>query len=114
MALTGLLSIPVHADGGWPKGVSVVKIEKGKTVSVEGELEAGSAIADLGFASKSSVACFPATQNEKFRGHRVFFATELPPHLELQDPVSGAGIQRLVSEVSLSVSVSEPRAENVP
>jgi hypothetical protein len=56
-----------------------VKLEKSKTVTADGKFENGATIADLGFASKSSVACFPATQNEKFRGHHVFFGTQLPP-----------------------------------
>lgn len=67
----------------WPKNVTVVKSEKGKKIEVKGKLEAGAPIADLTWAANSSVACFPATQNEKFRGNHVLFATELPPTSEM-------------------------------
>lgn len=73
-----LAASSAFADEGWPKNVTAVKLEKGKTVTVQGKLESGAPV-DLGFAAKSSVACFPATQNEKFRGPHVFFGTQLPP-----------------------------------
>ena len=67
------------AWAGWPANVTEIKSEKGKTVTLEGKLEAGAPIADLAWASSSQVACFPATQNEKFQGNHVLYATTLPP-----------------------------------
>jgi hypothetical protein len=76
--MLSFLAAPVtRALDGWPSNVTVVHLEKGKTVTTRGKLENGSTIANLDFASRSSVACFPATQNEKFRGHHVLFATQL-------------------------------------
>jgi hypothetical protein len=63
----------------WPTQVTEIKVEKGKTASVEGKLEAGAPVADLAWASSSQVACFPATQNEKFQGNHVLYAATLPP-----------------------------------
>jgi hypothetical protein len=51
-----------------------------KTSTVEGSLKDGVKLKSLAWASMSSNACFPATQNAKFTGNHVFFVTELPPH----------------------------------
>jgi hypothetical protein len=67
------------AWAGWPATVTPIKSEKGKTVSVEGKLDTGAVIADLAWASSSQVACFPATQNDKFQGNHVLYSTEIPP-----------------------------------
>ncbi len=58
-------------------------IEKGKTVAYKGNLKDGCIIQDLSFAANSSVACFPATQNSKFRGNHVFFVTEIPKYSKM-------------------------------
>ena len=49
-------------------------------MTVLGDLAKGKIIDDLRWASSSSNACFPATQNVKFRGNHVFYATTIPPH----------------------------------
>ncbi|MCD6556227.1 MAG: hypothetical protein J7K64_03450 [Bacteroidales bacterium] len=56
---------------------------KGKTVAYKGDLADGVKIHDLSWASKSSVACFPATQNHKFTGNHIIFITEIPPHSKM-------------------------------
>ena len=58
-------------------------IEKGKTVAYSGNLKDGRVIQDLSFAANSSVACFPATQNDKFTGNHVFFVTEIPKYSKM-------------------------------
>lgn len=90
IALTLLVASSALAEDAWPKNVTVVKLEKGKAVTVEGKLESGAPIADLGFAARSTVACFPATQNEKFRGNHVFFGTQLPPRSVVEITVTPA------------------------
>ena len=65
---------------GWDSGVTVVQSVPNKTVRVDGNLSAGRKLRSLAWASTSSNACFPATQNSKFTGSHVFFATSLPPH----------------------------------
>ncbi len=57
---------------------------KGKTLSYEGNLKEGVVIHDLTWASKSSVACFPATQNHKFTGNQLIYTTDLPAHSEMK------------------------------
>lgn len=64
---------------GWPEDVTVVKSESNKTVVANGDLANGKIIEDLSWASSSSNACFPATQNLKYRGNHVLYATTLPP-----------------------------------
>ena len=78
VAATSLLAAQARAE--FPANVKVVKAEKGKTVSVGGKLEEGAPIEDLSWAATSSMACWPATQNTKFRGNHVLFATQLPPN----------------------------------
>jgi hypothetical protein len=68
---------------GWPANVTPVSAAKGQTVAVTGRLESGAPMADLSWASNSSMACFPATQNDKFRGNHVFFSASLPPRSEM-------------------------------
>lgn len=59
------------------------KVEKGKTVAYKGDLKDGCKIQDLSWASSSSNACFPATQNAKFSGNHIFFVTEIPPRSKM-------------------------------
>lgn len=66
------------AFANWPEHVKEIKSEKGKTVSIKGDLKDGAFIEDLSWAANSAVACFPATQNSKFRGHHVLFHTSIP------------------------------------
>jgi len=57
---------------------------KGKTVAYAGDLADGVKIHDLSWASKSSVACFPATQNHKFTGNHIIYITEIPAHSKME------------------------------
>jgi len=63
-----------------PLKVYSVKGEKGKIITYSGDLTDGVTINDLSWASRSSVACFPATQNNKFTGNHLVFITEIPAH----------------------------------
>ncbi len=56
-----------------------LKSVKGKSLLYKGDLAEGVKIHDLSWASKSSVACFPATQNSKFNGNHIIYITEIPP-----------------------------------
>lgn len=48
-----------------------------------GDLSTGKKLEDLSWAANSSVACFPATQNTKFRGNHVLYYFEIPPYSEV-------------------------------
>lgn len=78
-----LLAISVSAQSkaktGWSKDVTVITSKANEKVSIESDLAKGKLIEDLSWASSSSNACFPATQNLKYRGNHVFFATIIPP-----------------------------------
>jgi hypothetical protein len=80
ITLISLCAILVLAQGkGWSKEVTVVTSKSNETVTVTGDLASGKILEDLAWASSSSNACFPATQNLKFRGHHIFYATTIPP-----------------------------------
>ena len=59
------------------------KAETGKVITYEGDLADGCKIHDLSWASRSSTACFPATQNAKFTGNHIFFVTEIPKYTDM-------------------------------
>jgi hypothetical protein len=61
-----------------PLKMYTAKSEKGKILSYKGNLADGVKIHDLSWASNSSVACFPGTQNSKFRGNHIIYITEIP------------------------------------
>jgi len=58
--------------------------KKGETKAYRGDLASGVKIHDLSWASSSSNACFPGTQNKKFRGNHVLYVTEIPPHSKME------------------------------
>lgn len=79
LAAVGTVSaIGQKKAGGWPASVKFIESKSNDTASAEGDLSSGKTMDDLSWASSSSNACFPATQNEKFRGNHVFFATTIP------------------------------------
>ena len=57
--------------------------ERGSTKAWNGDLSAGVFINDLSWAANSSNACWPATQNKKFRGKHLFYVTEIPPRSKM-------------------------------
>lgn len=67
-----------QGKAGWPASVKFIESKSNDTATAEGDLSSGKTMEDLSWASSSSNACFPATQNEKFRGNHVFFATTIP------------------------------------
>lgn len=77
-----VLAIVLHsfASAQWPSNVTVVENKANDSVLVTGNLSTGSIMEDISWAANSSNACFPATQNRKFRGNHVFFATTILPH----------------------------------
>jgi hypothetical protein len=83
LVLAAIAALPVLAAGqkptGWPAPVTVIKSETNQVVTLDGDLASGELMEDLSWAERSSNACFPATQNLKFRGNHVLFATTMPP-----------------------------------
>lgn len=67
-----------------PLKIYKVQIEKDKVMSFDGDLSSGTKIHDLSWASNSSVACFPGTQNAKFRGNHIFYVTEIPSYSDME------------------------------
>ncbi len=74
------LIITGHLHGEDTGRVLLIQSAPNKVIGVRGDLRQGGKIADLSWASRSSVACFPATQNRKFTGNHVLYKTEIPPY----------------------------------
>ncbi|MGB0525881.1 MAG: hypothetical protein ACPGJS_23075 [Flammeovirgaceae bacterium] len=64
----------------WPASVNTVESKPNQTVEVRYDFAAGMEIQDLHWASRSSTACFPATQHAKFRGKHVLIGTAILPY----------------------------------
>jgi hypothetical protein len=75
-----ITALPLLMMAQWPGEVTVVESIGNDSVIVSGDLANGKKIEDLRWASNSSNACFPTTQNIKFMGNHVFFTTAIPPH----------------------------------
>lgn len=77
--LLSTFAAPAFADSppAWPAGVTAMAASATSVVEVKGNLSAGKPIA-LEWAAKSSVACFPATEFDNFKGNHVFYALSLP------------------------------------
>ncbi len=79
-----LKSKVTNTDKQKPLKMYTAKSEKGKTLSYKGDLANGVKIHDLSWASNSSVACFPATQNHKFTGNHIIYITEIPKYSKME------------------------------
>lgn len=73
-----ILSVSLSANAQYPEYVKTFDAKPNSIVQVKGDLSQGIDMPDLSWASRSSTACFPATQNTKFTGNHLFFITELP------------------------------------
>jgi len=85
------------STNGFPASVKSIALEANKTFEVKGNLDQGETITDLTWASNSSVACFPATQNNNFKAKHSLFHTALPPRSIMKiklipDDTSGAAM----------------------
>lgn len=66
--------------GQFPAHVKEIVAKKNDKVVVKGNLKHGAQIDDLSWAWRSSTACFPGTQKEKFTGMHVLYYTNLEPY----------------------------------
>ncbi len=73
----------VTATKTWPSTVKKIDVKTKQTVSVQGNFDNSVEVSDLSWASSSSMACFTATQNSKFRGYHTFYSVEMPARTEM-------------------------------
>ena len=64
--------------------INWVEVQPNTEATFTGNLSDGAPIEDLSWAWNSSVACFPATQSQKFTGNHVLYATDLPSYSEME------------------------------
>jgi hypothetical protein len=76
------LKVAAAAPTGKITKATKVTAKPNGAVEVNGSLNGGTQIA-LAWAANSSVACFPATQNDQFDGNHVAFETAIPAHAEM-------------------------------
>lgn len=99
----------------WPKEVTMITSKPNETASAEGNLSSGKIMEDLSWAANSSNACFPATQNSKFRGNHVFFATTMPPRSIMKISVKPAEESANLSLYGYMIGATEFRlVPNLP
>jgi hypothetical protein len=94
-AVTSAVLVPTPLEGK-PNG----------SVSANGKLEAGGKI-DLAFASKSSVACWPATEDVNFNGNHVLYKTTLPPYTDMTITATPGDPKTDVSVYAYMVSATD-------
>lgn len=99
LATCGALGLLFSASwsGAQPASPAVVPLEvpSNQVTTVQGNLNSGQIIEDLSWAQRSSVACFPGTRFNSYRGHHVFYRTQLPPRSIMKikvQPVSGVDV----------------------
>lgn len=64
--------------------LTLIETVANQTIEVEGNVSTGKIIEDLSWAWNSSVACFPATQQAKFKGKHVLYMADLPKYTEFE------------------------------
>ncbi|HEY1041077.1 MAG TPA: hypothetical protein VGF30_16815, partial [Bacteroidia bacterium] len=67
-----------HTTATTPTNVPYVKVKKGTTVSVKGDLKNGAIVEDLEWAELSSMACWPGIRNVEFEGNQVGYWMDIP------------------------------------
>ncbi len=79
LAIATTFAVPAFSADKPAGGSSVnsLSVSEGKASEVKGNISSGKKI-PLGWAEKSSVACFPGTRFEMFNGNHVFYRTTLP------------------------------------
>ncbi len=78
-----LLMSNLTSFGQVPDNVQEIKATPNKVTTYSDNLKNGFKMADLDWADNSSVACFPGTQNSKFRGNHRLHMFEIPKYSEV-------------------------------
>ena len=66
-----------------PDNATRIDAVPNQITTVSASLNSGEVMSDLRWASNSSVACFPATQNSKFTGKHVLHYFTIPPNSQV-------------------------------
>jgi hypothetical protein len=66
-----------------PVTSKTIEVKANSANEFRGDLSEGVFIRDLSWAETSSMACFPGTQNTKFRGKHVLYTTVVPENMDI-------------------------------
>ncbi len=83
LLFTFLFSLSTCIMAQFPSNVNPIDAQPNAVTTVKGDLSQGQKIDDLSWASRSSTACWPGTQNAKFRGNHVLHGFSIPPYSEV-------------------------------
>lgn len=64
--------------------ITFIETVANETVQIEDNIANGQIMEDLSWAWNSSVACFPATQQSKYKGKHVLFMADVPKYSEFE------------------------------
>jgi hypothetical protein len=101
-----LSAISLFGQDKEPK-IWIVESKANMTATVEGLLKDGVKLSSLDWASSSSIACFPATQNAKFNGNHVFFSTVIPPRSIMTITVKPKDASKNLSLYAYEIAANE-------
>ena len=113
LALFPLSFLQAQTPSGTPE-ITPIDCLPNTTSRFVGKLESGAPTADLSFAWNSSVACFPATQREKFTGHQVLYTTILPAYTEMEVKVIPTNRKADLSVYAYQTGVVPPEEIRYP
>ncbi|MGQ0737678.1 MAG: hypothetical protein ACT4OJ_01335 [Bacteroidota bacterium] len=110
-----LIALPLFSMAQWPSNVTVVESKSNDSAVVAGDLSTGALMNDLSWASSSANACFVATQNTKFRGNHVLYASTMPPKSVMTISVMPSGNEANLSMYGYMIGSTEFRVvPNLP
>jgi hypothetical protein len=110
-----IMAAPLLAMTQWPSDVTFAASKTNDSVVISGDLAKGAVMEDLSWAANSSNACFPATQNLKFRGNHVLYATSMPPRSVMTITLSPIDTNSDLSIYGYMMGVTEYRVvPNLP
>ncbi|MCB9230960.1 MAG: hypothetical protein H6581_04820 [Bacteroidia bacterium] len=78
-----LILMTTHLAAQFPENVHAIEAVPNQITEYRGNLADGALMDDLTWAAQSSNACWPATQNPKFRGNHVLHGFQIPPYSEV-------------------------------
>ncbi len=91
-------------------GVTHIKSESNKTVTIEGNLKDGVLLSDLSWAWGEENNCFSQSEKLYFNGNHVLFSTNLPPFSQMQIKITP---KNKISNLSIYAYLIHPENSSI-